>query len=95
MSLSRQDVEKIAHLARLELSEEELVKVQEQLTAVLAYVAILDEVDVAGVIPTGHAIAQENVMRDDEIRPSLTIEEVLQNAPKQQQNQFWIQTVLE
>ena len=95
MSLSREDVTKIANLARLDLSDEALAMYQKQLSAVLAYAEMLNELDLEGVLPTSHAVAQENVWREDEIRPSLTIEEILANAPKHQQNQFWIQTVLD
>ncbi|MEM7334649.1 MAG: Asp-tRNA(Asn)/Glu-tRNA(Gln) amidotransferase subunit GatC [Chloroflexota bacterium] len=95
MSLTREDVAKIAHLARLDLSDEALATYQEQLSAVLQYAEMLNELDLEGVPPTSHAVAQENVMRDDEIRPSLSIEDVFANATKQQQNQFWIQTVLD
>ena len=95
MSLSQEDVAKIAHLARLDLSDEALAVYQEQLSAVLAYAEMLNELDLEGVEPTSHAVAQQNVMRNDEIRPSLAIEDVLGNTSKHQQNQFLIQTVLD
>ncbi len=95
MSLSQEDVAKIAHLARLDLSDEALAVYQEQLSAVLAYAEMLNELDLEGVEPTSHAVAQQNVMRNDEIRPSLTIEDVLGNTSNHQQNQFLIQTVLD
>ena len=65
------------------------------LSAVLAYAEMLNELDLEGVEPTSHAVAQQNVMRNDEIRPSLTIEDVLGNTSNHQQNQFLIQTVLD
>lgn len=95
MTLNQQDVEKIAHLARLELSEAEKALYLEQLSAILDYAAMLDELDLTGISPTTHAIAQENVLRDDVIAPSLPLEETLYNAPRQQDNQFLIQSVLE
>jgi aspartyl-tRNA(Asn)/glutamyl-tRNA(Gln) amidotransferase subunit C len=95
MSLTQQDVEKIAHLARLELSPAEKAQYLEQLTAVLDYAAMLNELDLTGVQPTAHAIAQQNVLRDDVVVPSLPIEDVLFNAPQQAENQFLIQSVLE
>ena len=95
MTLNQQDVEKIAHLARLELSEAEKALYLGQLSAILEYAAMLDELDLTGISPTTHAIAQENVLRDDVIAPSLPLEETLYNAPKQQDNQFLIQSVLE
>ena len=95
MSLSLDDVRKIAELARLELSEDALLMYQKQLSTVLDHVAVLDEVDLEGVEPTAHAVAQQNIMRADQIRPSLPTESALKNAPKQQLNQFLIQTILD
>jgi aspartyl-tRNA(Asn)/glutamyl-tRNA(Gln) amidotransferase subunit C len=95
MSLTLQDVEKIAHLARLELTDAEKAQYLEQLTAILEYAEMLTELDLTGIAPTAHAIAQENVLRDDVVAPSLLIEDVLFNAPQQAQNQFLIQSVLE
>lgn len=95
MSLSLEDVAKIAHLARLALDDDTLKLYQTQLSAVLDHVAVLDEVDLDGIEPTAHAVARQNVMRHDEIRPSLPTEDALKNAPFQQQNQFLIQTILD
>ncbi|PID85466.1 MAG: Asp-tRNA(Asn)/Glu-tRNA(Gln) amidotransferase GatCAB subunit C [Chloroflexi bacterium] len=95
MSLTPQDVEKIAHLARLELTHVEKAQYLEQLTAILEYAEMLNELDLEGIEPTAHAIAQQNVMREDVAVPGLTLDEVLFNAPKQVQNQFLIQSVLE
>ncbi len=95
MTLTIRDVEKIAHLARLALTEAQKSQYAEQLTAVLDYAARLDELDLADVPPTAHAVAQQNVMRDDEIEPSLPLAALLHNAPRQQDNQFLIQTVLD
>ncbi len=95
MSLTLQDVEKIAHLARLELTAAEKEQYLGQLTAVLDYAALLNELDLTAVTPTAHAITQQNILRDDVVAPSLPIEDVLFNAPQQAQNQFLIQSVLE
>lgn len=95
MSLTQQDVEKIAHLARLELTHAEKAQYLEQLTAILDYAEMLNELDLDGIEPTAHAIAQQNVMREDVTAPGLAIDEVLFNAPKQAQNQFLIQSVLD
>ncbi|MCA9969873.1 MAG: Asp-tRNA(Asn)/Glu-tRNA(Gln) amidotransferase subunit GatC [Anaerolineales bacterium] len=95
MSLTHQDVEHIAHLARLELTPAEKEMFRQQLTAVLDYAAMLDELDLTDVPPTAHAIAQQNVLRDDEIAPSLPLADVLYNAPQQQDDQFLIQSVLD
>jgi aspartyl-tRNA(Asn)/glutamyl-tRNA(Gln) amidotransferase subunit C len=95
MSLTLADVEKIAHLARLELTDAEKAQYREQLSAVLDYAARLNELDLEGVPPTAHAVTRTNVMREDVVEASLPVEEVLLNAPQQAQNQFLIQAVLE
>jgi aspartyl-tRNA(Asn)/glutamyl-tRNA(Gln) amidotransferase subunit C len=95
MSLSKADVAKIAHLARLELTEAQLEQYREQLSAILDYADMLNELDLDGVPPTAHAVVQQNVMRQDEVVPGLSLEEVLYNAPKQVDNQFLIQSVLD
>ena len=95
MALSLEDVAKIATLARLNLTDEELALYRDQLSAVLDYASRLNELDIAEVQPTTSAVAMQNVMREDELRPSLSIEEVLLNAPQQIDNQFLIQPVME
>jgi aspartyl-tRNA(Asn)/glutamyl-tRNA(Gln) amidotransferase subunit C len=95
MTLTVTDVEKIAHLARLALTAEQKAQYAQQLTAVLDYAARLDELDLDGVLPTPHAVAQQNVMRDDAVEPSLTTDALLYNAPRQRDNQFFIQSVLD
>ncbi len=92
--LTMQDVEKIADLARLELSEAEKEMYLGQLTAVLEYADRLNELDLDGVPPTAHAISQQNVMRDDVIEPSLPTAAALQNSAWHTDDQFAIQTVL-
>ena len=95
MSLSRKDVEKIADLARLELSEAEKRLYQEQLSAILAYAERLNELDIQDVPPTASAVPLTNVMREDEVRPSLVLEDTLFNAPEADQDQFKIQPVFD
>ena len=93
-SLSMQDVEKIADLARLELSECEKTAYLGQLTAVLEYADMLNELDLDGIEPTAHAIAQQNIMRDDIVEPSLPTAAALQNSARHTDSQFSIQSVL-
>ena len=95
MSLSKADVEKIAHLARLELSEAQVAQYQEQLSAILAYAEMLNELDLAGVPPTAHAVAQQNVMRADVAGEPMKMADILRNSPKHDENQFVIQAVLD
>lgn len=95
MALSREDVDKIARLARLELTEAEKQLYQDQLSAVLEYAARLSQLDLEGVAPTASAVALRNVMREDKVRPSLALEDVLFNAARHAADQFLIQPVLD
>ena len=94
-ALTLEDVEKIALLARLHLTDEEKNKYQHQLSAVLEYVAAINELDLEGVPPTTHAVAQQNIVREDSVRESIPVEEALINAAAQAKNQFAIQAVLD
>ncbi len=99
MSLTREDVSKIATLARLALTDEELDHYGVQLSAVLDYAARLNEVHLGDEARAGSAArdAQErrNVMRDDVIMPSLPTEDALFNAAAVADSQFLIQSVLD
>jgi len=95
MKLSYKEVKHIALLARLGLSETELEKFREQLSNILENFEILQQVDTSDVPPTAQAIALENVLRDDETIPSLPAEEVLANAPSQEEGHFKVRAVLE
>jgi aspartyl-tRNA(Asn)/glutamyl-tRNA(Gln) amidotransferase subunit C len=81
MSLTLQEVKAVAHLARLELTEDELAAMTRQLGAILAYVTQLQRLNVDGVEPLAHALPISNVFRDDEPAPSLPVSEALANAP--------------
>ena len=80
-TLSRADVEHVAHLARLGLSEEELGRLEGQLNHILDQYAILATVPTDHIAPTAQTIELENILRDDVARPSLDPEAVLANAP--------------
>ena len=95
MPLSLKDVEKIATLARLELTAEEKALYREQLSAVLEYAGRLNELDIENVPPTASAVALQSIMRDDVVEPSLPTDDALFNAAQQAQNQFQIQAVLD
>ncbi len=95
MSLTESDVEKIAHLARLELTDAEKAQYQTQLSAILDYAERLNGLDLDGVEPTAHAITQQNVLREDVAAPSMPMEDVLLNAPKHALNQFVVQAILD
>ena len=81
MSLTPQEVQAVAHLARLELTDAELATMTRQLSAILDYVAQLQQVNTDGVEPLAHALPVHNVFRDDEPAPSLPVDEALANAP--------------
>lgn len=95
MSLSRDDVAKTARLARLRLDDAELDALTGQLGAILNYVAILDELDVDQVEPMVHAIELSNVLRPDELAPSLPRPQTLANAPKTDGKYFLVPAIIE
>ena len=89
------DVRYVAHLARLELTEEEQNRFRGQLGDVLGYATQLEKLDVSQVEPTAHAIPLSNVSRPDEIRPSLTHDEALRNAPARANGLFIVPKIVE
>jgi aspartyl-tRNA(Asn)/glutamyl-tRNA(Gln) amidotransferase subunit C len=95
MSISRQDVEHVAALARLQLTENEKAQFTEQLNAILSFAEKLNELDTDGVEPTTHVLPLKNVMREDESRPSLDQKKVLRNAPEAEDGHFKVPAVLE
>ncbi|EJW15072.1 Asp-tRNA(Asn)/Glu-tRNA(Gln) amidotransferase subunit GatC [Paenibacillus alvei] len=95
MSIHAKDVEHVAKLARLDLSNEEKERYTEQLNAILKYAEKLNELNTDDVTPTTHVLPIRNVMREDEARPSLPIEKVMANAPEEEEGQFKVPAVLE
>jgi aspartyl-tRNA(Asn)/glutamyl-tRNA(Gln) amidotransferase subunit C len=94
MSISRQDIEKVALLARLQLTEAELATMTEQLAQIVGYVDQLAEVDTDGVEPMAHAVEVTNVFRDDAVVASLPREEALANAPHRDERGYLVPAVL-
>ena len=88
MAISRDDVLHVARLARLELSDAEVERFQEQLSAILDAVSKVQELDLADVPPTSHPLDVVNVWREDEPRPSLTLDEAFANAPGREGDLF-------
>ena len=88
MKLNRKDVEHVALLSRLELSDQELDKYTEQLDAILEYIDVLNQVDTSGVEPMAHVLDLRNVMRPDVVQPSLHRAAALQNAPEPENGFF-------
>ena len=95
MPLSREEVQHIATLCRIALSEEELERMRSQLSHILEQFEVLKQVDTEGVPPTGHSVALESVMREDEPRDSFDREETLANAPRREGDFFQVNIVLE
>ena len=93
--ISRQDVEHVARLARLELSDAELERMREQLNAILGYIDKLRELDVTNVEPTSHAVPLVNVMREDEVVPCLPQDQMLANAPDRVGELFRVPRIIE
>ena len=83
-----QDVEHVAKLARLDLTEEEKVKFSKQLGDVLKYVEQMNEVDTSNVEPLSHVVEFNNVMREDEIHYDCSKEELMMNAPEEENGFF-------
>lgn len=81
VAISRDEVLHVARLARLELTDEEVERFGEQLSAILEAVGKVAELDLSGVEPTSHPLDLVNVWAEDEPRPSLSVEEALANAP--------------
>ena len=95
MAIDRKTVEKVAKLARLQLSGEELDRYGAQLGAILDYIAKLEKLDVAGLEPLAHAVDTANVFRADEPRPGLTRDAALQNAPEKTGDFFIVPKIIE
>jgi len=95
MPLSLKEVERIANLARLELTDAQKARYREQLEAILDHVAKLGQLDTADIAPTTSFSTPSMPLRSDEPRPSLPQEELLENAPEQEDGQFKIPPVFD
>jgi aspartyl-tRNA(Asn)/glutamyl-tRNA(Gln) amidotransferase subunit C len=89
------DIKYVAHLARLQITTEEEQKFGAQLGQVLGYIEKLRQLDVSQVEPTAHAVPLVNVTRSDEIRPSMSNEEALGNAPARANGLFLVPKIVE
>jgi aspartyl-tRNA(Asn)/glutamyl-tRNA(Gln) amidotransferase subunit C len=95
MAAAEIDVKYVAHLARISLTPEEEQKIGAQLGNILTYIEKLKELDVSQVEPTAHAVPLINVVRPDEVRPSLPTEEALRNAPAKANGLFLVPKIVE
>jgi len=95
MPLSINEVEHIANLARLELTDEEIARYREQLSAILDYFAQLRELDTVDIPPTSSVLPPRSALREDVPQPGLSLEDLLRNAPDVEAGQFRVPPVLE
>jgi aspartyl-tRNA(Asn)/glutamyl-tRNA(Gln) amidotransferase subunit C len=95
MSLTLEEVEHIAELAKLDLTEEEKTKYQQQLSAVLEYIARLQALDTTHIPPTFSVLPGSSALRPDDPRPGLGLDELMSNAPDATEDQFRVPPVLD
>ncbi len=95
MHLKKSDIEQIASLARLELTEEEVGNLTGHINQIMDYFAELQQLNTENVEPTSHVIPIENVFREDKSRPSLTPDEVTANAPEKHDGKFVVPRIVE
>lgn len=93
--IAKNDLKYVAHLARLHLSEKEIVHFTAQLEGILKYINKLKQVDITNIEPTSHVFPQKNIYRQDELKPSLPTKEVLKNAPSKERDFFKVPKVIE
>lgn len=91
----KMDIEKVARLARIELTEDEKKTFGKQLEQILSHMEQLNRLDTTGVEPTSHAIPMVNVFREDEVKQSVLKEEVLGISPDQEEGHFKVPRIIE
>ena len=92
--LEKKDIERIADMASIKLSDSEAEKFAGQLDGILQYVDKIKEVDTEDLKPTLYPVSLENIFREDEVRPSLDREKVLNNAPEEKDGQFRVPRIM-
>jgi aspartyl-tRNA(Asn)/glutamyl-tRNA(Gln) amidotransferase subunit C len=95
MKITLKEVEHIARLARLKLTEEEKILYSEQLSKILDYIEKLNELDTTDVEPTSHVLPIKNVFREDTPEPSLSTDEALKNAPQRAGPYYRVPRIIE
>lgn len=95
MQISKQEVERVAKLARLEIAEDEKDAFSKQLSSILTYIEELKSWDTTGVEPTATVLEQTNVLREDRAQPSLPVEQALLNAPDSDGEYFRVPRIIE
>ncbi len=95
MKLSLDEVDHVAMLARLGLAPDERERMRDQLSSILDHISLLDEIDTESIPPTAQVITLQNVMRQDEVRQSLSVDDVMRNAPNSEDQMFKVNAVLD
>ncbi len=95
MAITKETVEYVAHLARIELESKELEKLSRQLQGILEFIDKLNEVNIKDILPMSHTLPINNVLRDDSPRESLPAEKALLNAPAKEGSFFMVPKVIE
>lgn len=95
MTIDKETVEKVAHLARLELAEDEKEAMIADMSKILGFMAKLNEIDTTGIEPLVYMTNEVNVLREDVVKQEITHEEALLNAPKHDQDYFLVAKVIE
>jgi aspartyl-tRNA(Asn)/glutamyl-tRNA(Gln) amidotransferase subunit C len=94
MAVTKKDVEKIAELARLEFSDQELESFTPQMNEILTFMDKLNELETENVDPLSHPVERTNVFREDEMKPSITTDDALKNAPVKNDQHFIVPKVI-
>lgn len=94
MAITKNDVEKIAALAKLKFSDKELEDFTPQMNEILSYMAKLNELDTEKVEPLSHPVEQKNIFREDKSKPSISTEEALKNSPDKNETHFKVPKVI-
>lgn len=95
MAIDRAAVDHVARLARLDLSDEERERMRVELSNILQHAERIQALDLDGVDATSHSVPLKNVMRQDEVRPSLAQEDALRNAPASEDGRFKVPRIIE
>ena len=95
MAISPKDVEYLSHLARIQLTSEELSRFSGQMEEILSYVEKLKSAKIEGVPPTSHVLPLSNVFREDEVQPSLPTDQGLANAPEREGPYFKVPKIID
>lgn len=95
MAITKEQIQWIAHLSRLELKPDELALAATQLTFILDYINQLQQINTDNIEPLAHALDVSNVFREDDLKESLAVDEALANAPNRQGNFYGVPAILE